>query len=107
LLVGRRAAYTHNMKSLSEFTSSKISILFTDIDDTLTNEGRLGAPAYHALWRLHENGFRVIPVTGRPAGWCEMIARLWPVDGVIGENGGVFILKHNKKKKSHNFKKKQ
>jgi hydroxymethylpyrimidine pyrophosphatase-like HAD family hydrolase len=33
----------------------------------------------------------VIPVTGRPAGWCDLIARFWPVDAVIGENGAFYF----------------
>jgi HAD superfamily hydrolase (TIGR01484 family) len=61
--------------------------IFTDIDGTLTDKGKLGWPAYRALWRLQDAGLRVVPVTGRPAGWCDLIARQWPVDGVIGENG--------------------
>ena len=28
-------------------------------------------------------------VTGRPAGWCDLIARWWPVNSVIGENGAL------------------
>lgn len=43
------------------------------------------------LWNLANRGVEVIPVTGRPAGWCEMIARLWPVRGVIGENGAFYF----------------
>ncbi|MDP1692687.1 MAG: HAD-IIB family hydrolase [Burkholderiaceae bacterium] len=65
--------------------------VLTDIDDTLTTEGRLTAPAYAALDALHRAGLRVIPVTGRPAGWCDHIARMWPVDGVIGENGAFYM----------------
>jgi HAD superfamily hydrolase (TIGR01484 family) len=87
------------MKPLSEFSKSKINYLFTDIDDTLTDDGKLEAPAYAALWNLHESGFRVVPVTGRPAGWCEMIARFWPVDGVIGENGGLYFRYENRQMK--------
>jgi HAD superfamily hydrolase (TIGR01484 family) len=68
-----------------------IRVVLTDIDDTLTSDGRLTAPAYAALWRLHEAGLIVIPVTGRPAGWCDMIARFWPVDGVVGENGAFYF----------------
>jgi hydroxymethylpyrimidine pyrophosphatase-like HAD family hydrolase len=60
-----------------------------DIDDTLTREGKLLSSSYAALWRLKEAGLVVIPVTGRPAGWCDLIAREWPVDGVIGENGAL------------------
>ena len=61
--------------------------LFTDIDDTLTTDGLLLAESFAALWSLHEAGIRVVPVTGRPAGWCDHIARMWPVAGVVGENG--------------------
>lgn len=61
--------------------------VFTDIDDTLTTDGRLPAAAYAALERLAEAGLAVVPVTGRPAGWCDMVARFWPVAGVVGENG--------------------
>ncbi|MBL7670996.1 MAG: HAD-IIB family hydrolase [Bdellovibrionaceae bacterium] len=84
------------MKNLTEFTG-KIGFLLTDIDDTLTDEGRLGAEAYQALWNLKAHGIKVIPVTGRPAGWCELIARMWPVDGVVGENGGFYFRYHQKK----------
>ena len=65
-------------------------VLF-DIDDTLTTEGRLTAEAYGALTRLHAAGLRVAPITGRPAGWCDHIARLWPVDAVVGENGAFYF----------------
>jgi HAD superfamily hydrolase (TIGR01484 family) len=78
------------MKKLSDF-KNKIEFLLTDIDDTLTDDGLLGAEAYQALWNLHNAGVHVIPVTGRPAGWCELIARQWPVSGVIGENGGFYF----------------
>lgn len=79
------------MQALSQFTNDGIQTIFTDIDDTLTDEGVLRPEAYSALWRLFEKGIRIVPVTGRPAGWCEMIARFWPVHGVIGENGGFYF----------------
>jgi len=60
-----------------------------DIDDTLTTDGRLTAAAYAALERLHESGVLVVPITGRPAGWCDHIARMWPVSAVVGENGAL------------------
>ena len=65
--------------------------VLTDIDDTLTTDGKLTAGAYQALQRLHEAGRIVIPVTGRPAGWCDHIARMWPVDAVVGENGAFYM----------------
>ena len=71
--------------------AANIQIVFTDIDDTMTHEGRLPAAAYRALEDLHAAGFVVAPITGRPAGWCDMIARFWPVTGVIGENGAMYF----------------
>jgi hypothetical protein len=82
------------MKPLAEFplaARKAIRGVLTDIDDTLTDEGRLPALAYTALERLREAGLLVIPVTGRPAGWCDHIARMWPVDGVVGENGAFWF----------------
>jgi len=32
-------------------------------------------------------GFELVAVTGRPLGWTDVIARLWPVRVAIGENG--------------------
>jgi HAD superfamily hydrolase (TIGR01484 family) len=69
--------------------ASGLRYILMDIDDTLTREGKLLASSYSALWKLKEAGLKVIPVTGRPAGWCDLIAREWPVDGVVGENGAL------------------
>ena len=65
--------------------------MLCDIDDTLTDGGRLTARAYEALERLHAAGLKIVPVTGRPAGWCDLIARFWPVDAVVGENGAFWF----------------
>lgn len=70
---------------------ARLDYLFCDIDDTLTDEGKLTSIAFSALWNLADAGVRIVPVTGRPAGWCELIARQWPVDGVIGENGAFYF----------------
>ncbi|MDR0758602.1 MAG: HAD-IIB family hydrolase [Treponema sp.] len=80
------------MKNITEMTKDEaagIRFILMDIDDTLTREGKLPCESYGALWALKDAGFRVIPVTGRPAGWCDLIAREWPVDGVVGENGAL------------------
>ena len=65
--------------------------VFCDIDDTLTSDGKLTARAYTALERLRSGGKLVVPITGRPAGWCDHIARMWPVDAVVGENGAFYF----------------
>ena len=69
--------------------AAAIHTLITDIDDTVTTDGRLTAHAYGALERARASGLRVIVTTGRPAGWCDHIARMWPVDAVVGENGAL------------------
>jgi HAD superfamily hydrolase (TIGR01484 family) len=82
------------MRPLAELPASvqrAVRFVLLDIDDTLTTGGRLTAAAYNALERLSERGYRVIPITGRPAGWCDLIARFWPVDAVVGENGAFYF----------------
>ena len=66
-----------------------VQVVFTDIDDTLTTDGVLTDRAFAAMWALARAEIRVVPVTGRPAGWCDHIARMWPVAGVVGENGAL------------------
>jgi HAD superfamily hydrolase (TIGR01484 family) len=81
-------------KPISELSPGglkSIRVVMTDIDDTLTIDGRLPAIAYHSLEHLQKAGLIVVPITGRPAGWCDMIARLWPVDGIVGENGAFYF----------------
>jgi HAD superfamily hydrolase (TIGR01484 family) len=76
--------------------------LLFDIDETLTTEGRLTAEAYSAMERLKNAGRIVVPITGRPAGWCDHIARMWPVDAVVGENG-AFYFRHARGKLIRRF----
>ena len=81
------------MKLFQEFPSSlkkSIRYVLTDIDDTLTLHGLLPAAALGAMERLHAAGVCAIPITGRPAGWCDHIARMWPVEAVVGENGAFY-----------------
>jgi HAD superfamily hydrolase (TIGR01484 family) len=71
--------------------------VFTDIDDTLTSHQAITPDALQALADLKAAGLVVIPITGRPIGWCASHAlgdasrslRAWPVDALVAENGGV------------------
>lgn len=68
--------------------------VFTDIDDTLTTDGAITADALQALADLKAAGLFVIPITGRPIGWCEPFMAgtdgpAWPVDAMVAENGAV------------------
>jgi len=81
------------LKPIQQFppdARKNVRYVLTDIDDTLTLDGRLPAAALAAMERLEAAGKHVIPITGRPAGWCDHIARMWPVAAVVGENGAFY-----------------
>lgn len=78
------------MKPLQELDATGVRVLLFDVDDTLTTQGKLTAEAYGALEALQRAGLRTVAVSGRAAGFCEYAARMWPVDAVIGENGGFW-----------------
>ncbi|MBK9439896.1 MAG: HAD-IIB family hydrolase [Comamonadaceae bacterium] len=86
------------MQPLSQWPThqrSAITGLVTDIDDTLTTHGQLTPDARQALHDLRDAGVLVIPITGRPIGWCEPLmsgapsAPAWPVDAMVAENGAL------------------
>ncbi len=58
-----------------------------DVDDTVTEAGRLRSEALAAMERLAAAGWTLVAVTGRPLGWAEAMSAQWPVHLVIGENG--------------------
>jgi HAD superfamily hydrolase (TIGR01484 family) len=89
------------MKLFDHFPANlknQIRFVLTDIDDTLTINGRLPASVFTAMENLQHAGIHVIPITGRPAGWCDHIARMWPVDGLVGENGAFYFYYDNQNK---------
>ncbi len=79
------------LASMPEATRLAVRGVLADIDDTISTHGQLTPQAYAGLARLRNAGRLVIPITGRPAGWCDHIARMWPVDAVVGENGAFFM----------------
>ena len=90
------------MKPISQFPTpikKNIDFVLTDIDDTLTHNGRLPADAFVAMERLRAAAIRTLPITGRPAGWCDHIARMWPVEGLVGENGAFYFRYDDRLKK--------
>ena len=71
---------------------ARIAGVLTDIDDTLTTDGAITPDALEALAQLKAAGLHVIPITGRPVGWSEPFARVWPVDAIVAENGAVALI---------------
>jgi HAD superfamily hydrolase (TIGR01484 family) len=80
-----------SIRTIDLETASNLDGVFFDIDDTFTSQGKITASAYQALWALKASGLKTVPITGRPAGWCDHIARMWPVDAVVGENGAFYF----------------
>ncbi len=68
-----------------------------DIDDTITEDGRILEASYAALWRLHQAGLHLVAVTGRPLGWCDVLAQLAPIDVAVGENGAGWVYRRGRK----------
>jgi HAD superfamily hydrolase (TIGR01484 family) len=94
------------MRPFSEVPSvalAKVRFVLSDMDDTLTFEGRLSSATYAAMERLRGAGIVVVPVTAAPAGWCDLIARMWPVDAVIGENGGFYFSRDDARRVRREF----
>ena len=90
------------MRALTELPDGSrraVRGVLSDIDETISTAGRITAEAYVAMERLRAAGLLVIPITGRPAGWCDHIARMWPVDAVVGENGGVYMIHDDRLRK--------
>lgn len=85
------------MRPVADLDAKHLRGVFSDIDDTLTHDGVVAPEAYAALARARAEGLRVVLVTGRPAGWAEVLASLWPVDAAIAENGGIAYLRRGKR----------
>ena len=81
------------LSDLDQDEARRIDGLLFDLDDTLLTHGLLTRAAFSALWDLHDAKLRLVAVTGRPSGWGEVIARQWPIDGVVTENGAVHIVR--------------
>jgi len=72
---------------LESIPNKEIRAVFTDLDDTLTENQGLSSQTYDSLWRLKSAGLRVAIISGRPAGWADCLMRLWPLDAMVFENG--------------------
>ena len=86
------------MKSLSDMpleNVTRVKALLFDLDGTFVSNDFIESKAYKCLELIHNSGIKTIAVTGRPAGWCDLMARWWPIDAVIGENGAFVYSKIN------------
>lgn len=68
-----------------------IRAIATDIDGTLTHEGKFTTELFQAIDLLDRKGIKLLLVTGRSAGWVSAVNNYLPVAGAIAENGGVYF----------------
>jgi hydroxymethylpyrimidine pyrophosphatase-like HAD family hydrolase len=87
------------IEKMPKAVKKNIRYVLADIDDTLTLDGRLPAVVFAAMEDLKKANIYMIPITGRPAGWCDHIARMWPVDGIVGENGAFYFYYDDRQRK--------
>jgi HAD superfamily hydrolase (TIGR01484 family) len=68
-----------------------IALIATDVDGTLTSDGKFTSTLLQSIERLNHQGIKIILVTGRSAGWVSAISNYLPVAGAIAENGGLYF----------------
>ncbi|HZG39037.1 MAG TPA: HAD family hydrolase [Nodosilinea sp.] len=73
------------------FQDAAVRLLATDMDGTLTRQGKFTAALITGLEQLQGAGLSVVIVTGRSAGWVNGLAHYLPVTGAMAENGGVYF----------------
>ena len=88
------------MKPIQEL-KSKITAVFSDLDDTLTTHGQLSSAVYEQIFRIKKAGMRFVIVSGRPAGWADCLMRLWPIDAMIFENGAGYYVRTSEGFETH------
>lgn len=67
-----------------------VKLLATDMDGTLTQQGKFTPRLLESLEALAKVDISVLIVTGRSAGWVDGVKAYLPIQGAIAENGGVF-----------------
>lgn len=84
------------LATLGEDEARALRGLLFDLDDTVLTHGLLTRAAFDGLWALREAGLTLVAVTGRPCAWGELLARQWPIDGAVTENGAVFVVRERR-----------
>ena len=75
----------------TEEDKERLQIVISDVDDTITKNGKLYPDVLEAMWRIKASGRTIVLVTGGSVGWSDAYLRQWPVDAVIAESGAVMI----------------
>ena len=79
------------LSPLNNTDLSDIRLIASDVDGTLTQNGKFSSNFISTLLDLQSAGIKVLLVTGRSAGWVSALVNYLPVAGAIAENGGLFL----------------
>ncbi|WP_242025302.1 HAD family hydrolase [Phormidium tenue] len=74
--------------NLNQADLSDTRLIASDVDGTLTRNGKFSSDFISTLLDLQSSGIKVLLVTGRSAGWVSALVNYLPVSGAIAENGG-------------------
>ncbi|HEY9609268.1 HAD family hydrolase [Allocoleopsis sp.] len=77
-------------QAITSDRTKKSRLIATDMDGTLTQQGKFTASLLQAFEDLSAASIPVLIVTGRSAGWVSGLATYLPIAGAIAENGGLF-----------------
>ncbi len=77
--------------NLNQADLSDIRLIASDVDGTLTQDGKFSSDFISTLIDLQSAEITVLLVTGRSAGWVSALVNYLPVAGAIAENGGLFL----------------
>jgi HAD superfamily hydrolase (TIGR01484 family) len=80
-----------SLLNLNQADLSDILLIASDVDGTLTLNGKFSSDFISTLLDLQSAGIKVLLVTGRSAGWVSALVNYLPVAGAIAENGGLFL----------------
>ena len=80
-----------SLLNLNQADLSDIRLIASDVDGTLTQNGKFSSDFISTLLDLQSTGIKVLLVTGRSAGWVSALVNYLPVSGAIAENGGIFL----------------
>lgn len=91
-MIGIAVEYPKPARPLAEFVGP-VRALLSDVDGTMTQDGRIEAATLDAIERLVAAGVPVIPVTGRSAGFAHTLLSVIPAPAAIAENGAVTFVR--------------
>lgn len=76
--------------------NSKLKIVFSDFDGTLTLHEKLGPVFFDILNLLNSHNIPLVIVTGRSLSWGHFLLTHFPLQDVIVEGGGARVYKNGK-----------